>query len=151
MCHDVPISVVTIDNRFYLISGATQDDVDEGGDVADIEAVILVNVGCWRCSHASHQNIDQSGHVADIHAAVAVHIAAQRSRYIYPSVSVPHLGIPEFATGNVHLIGGNDIILVGIAQNAEEAGVAGRARGQAVDQGGHARAADLVLVAKQSF
>ena len=58
-----------------LISGATQDDVDEGGDVADIEAVILVNVGCRRCSHASHQNIDQSGHVADVHVAVAVHVA----------------------------------------------------------------------------
>ncbi len=89
-----------------LISGATQDDVDEGGDVADIEAVILVNVGCRRCSHASHQNIDQSGHVADIHAAVAVHIAAQEGTTLLAEVPRVARAAVDVGIGLVLRVGG---------------------------------------------
>ena len=45
VCHYVPISVATIDNRFYSIIGAAQDDVDDSVDVCDVDFAITVHVG----------------------------------------------------------------------------------------------------------
>ena len=49
--------------------------VNQGGDVADVDAVVLVAVGRRVADGAAaQQQVDQGRHVADVHAAVAVHV-----------------------------------------------------------------------------
>ena len=56
---------------------AGEQVVDQGGDVADVDAAVLVAVGTTQVdarSIAGEQIVDQGRHVADVHIAIAIHV-----------------------------------------------------------------------------
>ena len=148
--------MLCIDSRGAGLPRTAEDIIDQCGDIVDVHAAITgcgvaVSGYCVIRYTLTQHDINQTGNIVDVDGAVAGHIAAQRGRQVNPGAAVPHLGIPVFAPCNGDLCSGNDVVLVGVAQNAEGARVAGRASGQTVDQVGHCRATDSVSVAEEFF
>ena len=53
---------------------AGEQVVDQGGDVANVDAAVLVAVGRGVADAAAQQQVNQGRHVADVDAAVAVYV-----------------------------------------------------------------------------
>lgn len=92
VCHYVPISVVTIDNRFYSIIGATQDDVDDSVDVSDVDFAITIHVGSSRAAITFQDDVNNGIHISDVHFEIAVHVATHIRLQIVNNL--PKKGIP---------------------------------------------------------
>ena len=57
------------------LSSLLEDDVDEGGDVRDVDNAVAVNVATGHVLWDHEQNhVDEGGDIAYIHGSVAVHI-----------------------------------------------------------------------------
>ena len=117
-------NLILFDN---LIPSAGEQVVDQGGDVADVDAAVLVAVGTTqvdaRCV-AAKQVVDQGGHVADIHAAVAVHVTTRRGRHIYPGAAVVLLGQPILVAGSRDLGFSHRVVLAIIKDSTQLALIA---------------------------
>ena len=102
-----------------LIPGAAKQEVDQGGDVADVDGAVLVAVGVLEIQSGGvvrEQVVDQSGHVADVHVAVAVHVAAQASILRGEVARVARAAV-DVGIGLVNMVG-----IVGRALAAHQAG-----------------------------
>ena len=67
-------------NRLYLIPGASQDDVDDGVDVGDVDFAIAIHVGSSIVIISTQNHIDDGIHVCNVHFTVAIHVARLRFR-----------------------------------------------------------------------
>lgn len=73
-----------------------QEEVDDGGDVIDIEAVIGVQVSGSKADGigvACQKGVDQDGHVIDVHLAVTIDIArgwhGLNHGKVFPAIGLP--------------------------------------------------------------
>ena len=102
-----------------LIPGARQQVVDQGGDVADVDAAVLVAVGTAQAdtrSIAAKQIVDQGCHVADVHVVVAVHVTTQASVLGGEVARVAGAAV-DVGVGLVHMVG-----IIGRALTAHQVG-----------------------------
>ena len=68
-------------NRLYLIPGASQDDVDDGVDVGDVDFAIAIHVGSSIVTISAQNDIDDGIDVCNIDLTVAIHVARQGFRF----------------------------------------------------------------------
>ena len=109
-------NLILFDN---LIPSAGEQVVDQGGDVADVDAAVLVAVGTWTCCAAAQQQVNQGRHVADVDAAVGVHVTTRRGRHIYPGAAVVLLGQPILVAGSRDLGFSHRVVLAIIKDSTQ--------------------------------
>ena len=109
-------NLILFDN---LIPSAGEQVVDQGGDVADVDAAVLVAVGTWTCCAAAQQQVNQGRHVADVDAAVGGHVTTRRGRHIYPGAAVVLLGQPILVAGSRDLGFSHRVVLAIIKDSTQ--------------------------------
>ena len=80
----MPISSIRVIRSFLEdLPAVRQQEVDQGGHVADVDRAVLVAVGVLEIEAGGvvrEQVVDQGRHVADVDVAVAVHVTAGSTR-----------------------------------------------------------------------
>ena len=90
------------DNQLYLILGASQDDVDDGVDVGDVDFAITIHVSQKGATISAQNNVDDGIHISNIDFTVAIHVTLEYIFHNLPEIGIPVLISPVGISRPLH-------------------------------------------------